>query len=428
MPYEFKLPEAEAGEEVEEGIVVAWFKREGAQVKEGEPLLEVQFAKVSSEVVAPISGRLQRILAPRDAVIKAGQVLALILEPDEEAIIDEQALAATPRKEAAAGEIGRFIPASPAARRLAKEQGIDLAVVQGTGAEGRISEEDVERYIAAQRAAKAPREVRASPIAKRVAQEHGIDLATVTGTGPEGRITEQDVREAVQARKVEAPGQRVEALTPMRKTIARRMVESLQTAAQLTLLSEADVTELVALRERLKEEYDVSYTDLIVKAVALALVEHPRLNARLVRDELHLLPEINIGVAVALDAGLVVPVIRDAQAKDVAMIAGEAKALVERAREGKLTEQEMSGGTFTVTNLGAYGVDAFTPIINPPEVAILGVGRIREQLVRCGDGMAWRQKMGLSLTFDHQVVDGAPAAVFLQSICRQLEQPNALVG
>lgn len=426
MPYEFRLPEPETGEEVEEGIVVAWFKREGAQVKEGESLLEVQFAKVSSEVVAPISGRLERILAPRDAVIKAGQVLALILEPGEEAS-EEQALAAAPRAEAAAGERERFVPASPAARRLAKEQGIDLAAVQGTGSEGRISEEDVQRYVTAQRTVQAPREVRASPIAKRMAQEHGIDLATVTGTGPEGRITEQDVRKAVQARVEEGSGGGVEALSPMRKTIAWRMVESLQTAAQLTLISEADVTELIALRERLKGQVDVSYTDLIVKAVALALAEHPRLNARLVGDELHLLPEINIGIAVALDAGLVVPVIRDVQAKDVAAIAGEGKALVERARGGKLTEQEMSGGTFTVTNLGAYGVDAFTPIINPPELAILGVGRIREQLVRRGDGMAWRQKMGLSLTFDHRVVDGAPAAAFLQSICGRLEEPEALV-
>jgi pyruvate dehydrogenase E2 component (dihydrolipoamide acetyltransferase) len=425
MPYEFKLPEAGTGEEAEEGIVVAWFKREGAQVKEGEPLLEVQFAKVSSEVVAPISGKLQRILAPRDAVIKGGQVLALILEPGEE-VSEAQALAAAPRAEGAAGAKERFIPASPAARRLAKEQGIDLAAVQGTGADGRISEEDVARYVAAQQEVRAPREVRASPIAKRVAQEHGIDLATVTGTGPEGRITEQDVRKAIQAGVAEAPSQGVETLTPMRRTIARRMVESLQTAAQLTLMSEADVTELVALRERLREQYDVSYTDLIVKAAALALAEHPRMNARLVGDELHLVREINIGVAVALEAGLVVPVIRDTQAKGVAAIAEEARALVERARGGKLMEEEMRGGTFTVTNLGAYGVDAFTPIINPPEVAILGVGRINEHLVRRGDGMAWRHKMGLSLTFDHRVVDGAPAAAFLQSICGRLEAPEAL--
>ena len=276
MPFEFKLPEA--AEEVDEGIVVAWFKREGAAVVKGEPLLEVQFAKVSSEVTAPISGRLFRILAPRDAVIKPGQVLALILQPGEDAP-GQQPQAARPFQ-AAPAEAAGFVPASPAARRLAKERGVDLAKVQGTGAEGRITEEDVQRSLAAQEPPPASREVRASPIARRVAQEHGIDLATVRGTGADGRITEQDVRAVIVEASTAAPGVRVEPLSPMRKTIARRMVESLHTAAQLTLVSEVDVTDLVALRGRFKKQADVSYIDLIVKAAALALAEHPRFNAR----------------------------------------------------------------------------------------------------------------------------------------------------
>ena len=214
----------------------------------------------------------------------------------------------------------------------------------------------------------------------------------------------------------------------MRKTIARRMVESLQTTAQLTLVSEVDVTDLVALRGRLKQQADVSYTDLIVKAAALALAEHPRFNARLVGDELHLFDEIAIGVAVAVEAGLVVPVVRAVQTKDVVSLAAETKALAERAREGKLSEKEMSGGTFTVTNLGTYGIDAFTPIINPPEVAILGVGRIVEKPVRREGELAWRQMVTLSLTFDHRVADGAPVAAFLQSICKRLESPAMLMG
>lgn len=423
MPYEFKMPGAV--DEADEGIVVAWFKREGATVVEGEPLLEVQFAKVSSEVSAPISGRLHRILAPRDAVIKAGQVLALILQPGEEASVQQPQ--AAPLTQAAPVEAAGFVPASPAARRLAKERGVDLAKVQGTGAEGRITEEDVQRFLASQEPAPAPREVRASPIAKRMAQEHGIDLAAVQGTGPDGRITEQDVR-AVLAAQAAAPSVRVEPLSPMRKTIARRMVESLQTAAQLTLVSEADVTELVALRGRLKQQADVTYTDLIVKAAAAALAEHPRFNARLVGDELHLFDEIAIGVAVALESGLVAPVVRAVETKDVVALAGETTALVQRAREGKLSEAEMSGGTFTVTNLGAFGIDAFTPIINPPEVAILGVGRIVEKPVRQDGELAWRQVVTLSLTFDHRVADGAPAAAFLQSICKHLENPSTLTG
>ena len=424
MPYEFKLPEA--AEEVDEGIVVAWFKREGAAVVEGEPLLEVQFAKVSSEVTAPISGRLFRILAPRDAVIKPGQVLALILQPGEDTP-RQQPQSALPAQ-AAPAEAPGFVPASPAARRLAKERGVDLAKVQGTGAEGRITEEDVQRSLAAQEPPPAPREVRASPIARRVAQEHGIDLATVRGTGADGRITEQDVRAAIAELNVVAPSIRVEPLSPMRRTIARRMVESLQTSAQLTLVSEVDVTDLVALRGRLKQQADVSYSDLIVKASALALAEHPRFNARLVGDELHLFDEIAIGIAVAVEAGLVVPVVRAVQTKDLVELAAETKVLVERAREGKLSEKEMSGGTFTVTNLGAFGIDAFTPIINPPEVAILGVGRIVEKPVRREGELAWRQMVTLSLTFDHRVADGAPAAAFLQSICKRLENPAMLMG
>lgn len=416
MPYEFKLPEGIG--EADEGIVVAWFKREGAEVTEGEPLLEVQFAKVSSEVTAPVSGRLDRILAPRDAVIRAGQVLALILQPGEEAPAAAPPVASP--VEPAAPMTTAFVPASPAARRLAKERGVDLSQVQGSGVEGRISEEDVLRYLAAQ----APHEVRASPIARRLAQERGIDLTTVRGSGPEGRILEQDVRAVITA---EAPRFRVEPLTPMRKMVARRMVQSLQAAAQLTLVAEVDVTDLVALRERLKGQIELSYTDLIVRAAALALAEHPRFNAHLVGDELRLFDEIAIGVAVAVEGGLVVPVVRDVGARNVISVAAEIKALVERARQGKLSEQDMTGSTFTVTNLGAYGIDAFTPILNPPEVAILGVGRIGEKAVRREGQLAWRSIVTLSLTFDHRAVDGAPAAAFLASIGRHLEEPAALV-
>ena len=283
----------------------------------------------------------------------------------------------------------------------------------------------MQRYLASRQAQPAPREVRASPVARRIAQEHGIDLATVQGTGPDGRIGEQDVRAALAAREA-AAAYRVEPLSPMRKTIARRMLESLQTTAQLTLMAEIDVTELVALRTRLKQRFDVSYTDLIVKAAALALAEHPHCNAWLVDDELRLWSAVHIGVAVALDAGLVVPVVRDAQSKGVEAIAAEVKALAERARAGKLTDRDVSDGTFTVTNLGAAGIDAFTPILNPPQVAILGVGRIVEKPVRRQGELAWRQMMTLSLTVDHRVLDGAPAAEFLGDVGRRLEDPSEL--
>lgn len=430
MPYEFKLPPLSS--ETEEGIVVAWFKREGATVTAGEKVLEVQLAKVSYDVPAPVSGTLYKILAPRDAVIKQGQVMALILEPGEAEPAAAPTLPTAVPAPAPPSEAPAFIAASPAARRLAREHGIDLAAVKGTGPEGRISEADVLNYIAAREQAATetapPREARASPLARRLAQEYGIDLATITPSSPDGRIGEQDVRAAIEARE-KAKAVKTEPLSPIRRTIARRMTESLQTTAQLTLVTEAEVTEIVALREQLQAEGDITYTDLIIKAVALALVEHPRLNARFIGDALQLLTEINIGVAVALDDGLIVPVIRQANQKTLRQIAAESKALAARAREGRLAEQDLSEGTFTVTNLGMYGIDAFTPILNLPQVAILGVGRIFEQATRKSKrgGVLWKQMMTLSLTFDHRALDGAPAAAFLQTVCRLLAHPAPLM-
>lgn len=431
MPYEFKLPDLSS--EVDEGIVVAWFKREGASVTEGERLLEVQLQKVSYEVNAPASGTLHKIFAPRDAVIKTGQTLALILLPGESlpdaAPAPAQALA--PHIAPASGET--FVPASPAARRLARERGIDLAQVQGSGAEGRVSEEDVLQYMAAQERARAAapptptRELRASPLAKRLAQEYGIDLTSIRAAAADGRITEQDVRAAIEARAA-AANVKTETLSPTRKIIAQRMTASLQTAAQLTLVAEADVTKLVILREKLKKEFAVTYTDLIVQAVARALAEHPELNARLVGEELQIFQDVNIGIAVARDAGLIVPVLRAVNKKSLRDISSQAKALAERAHANTLTEPDLSGGTFTVTNLGMYGIDAFTPILNPPEVAILGVGRIAEKATRKSErgGVLWKQVLTLSLTIDHRAVDGAPAAAFLQSVVKQLAAPEEL--
>ena len=194
------------------------------------------------------------------------------------------------------------------------------------------------------------------------------------------------------------------------------MLESLRGMAQLTLNTDAYVTALVKQREALKNQFDLTYTDLLVKAAALALRKHPRLNARVVGQEIHLLPEIHIGVAVGLDDGLIAPVVRDADRKPLKTIAEENRELAERARGGKLGPADVTGGTFTVTNLGTFGIDTFTPIINPPEAGILGVGRIVERIARREADLVWRQMMTLSLTFDHRVVDGAPAAAFLQTL------------
>lgn len=433
MPYELTLPPI--GSKAEEGIVVAWFKREGATVRAGEPLLEVQFDKVSTEVASPVDGRIQQILAPRDAVIRQGQPLALLLLADEAASAQTAPEAESPAI-VQTTEASTF-PASPAARRLAREFGVDLTQVIPANGE-RITEEDIRRTAQLRGAAAsktttaepAPQEVRATPIAKRMAREHGIDLSALQGSGPGGRIVEQDVQAAIEARSLQTsptmPKIMRQPLSPMRRAIARRMMESLHTAAQLTMTMQADVTSLVEAREQWKPALAVTYTDLIVRAVALALRQHAQIAVRWAEDAIEHLSEIHIGVAVALEDGLVVPIVRNADRLSLNELSVEIRRLSEQARNGQLTEAEMSGGVFTVTNLGMYGVDVFTPILNPPESAILGVGRIYEQLVRSAQGIFWRQMMTLSLTVDHRIIDGAPAAAFLQSICRLLEEPFAL--
>jgi pyruvate dehydrogenase E2 component (dihydrolipoamide acetyltransferase) len=231
---------------------------------------------------------------------------------------------------------------------------------------------------------------------------------------------------ALRVTKAEQHGPRIIPLTGMRGAIARRMLQSLQSSAQLTLVSEADVTALVKRRESFTQQFDVTYNDLLIKAAALALRKHPRLNAAVVAEEVHLLPDINIGVAIALDDGLVVPVVRNAESKPLSAIVAEVAQFVQRARSGKLAMAEITGGTFTVTNLGGFGIDAFTPILNPPEAAILGAGRIVERLTRRNSDLVWRQMMVLSLTVDHRVVDGAPAAAFLQTLRELLGQPDLI--
>jgi len=213
----------------------------------------------------------------------------------------------------------------------------------------------------------------------------------------------------------------------MRGAIAERMHQSLQDMAQLTLHTEADVTEMVALRQKLKQNKPITYTDLIVKASAIALGEHPRVNATLDGNVIKLLPDIHIGLAVALEDGLIVPVIRNANQKSLDKLAAERTQLVEKARLNQLTAEEMTGGTFTITNMGTYDIDAFTPIVNPPEVAILGVGRILDKVVIYQGKIAQRSMMTLSLSFDHRLLDGAPAAAFLQRIKQLLAEPDQLI-
>jgi len=483
MATEVRLPQFGMG--MQEGKLLRWFKHEGEQVQEGEPLCEVEAEKAIVEVPSPQSGLLTRIIVEVDRTVPVLEVLAII-ESSGEASSARPNYHGTPVEQSAAR--AAFQPSSaspttaaietrphsiqvtPLARRVAKDHGIELHEVKGTGPGGRITDQDVRRTIASRLQPTIPRcsaqaraeegglapgsthpggpaSVQVEPRARRLANQHGIDLSRVVGTGPGGRLTEDDVRRVVDSAEnrglapvppassmaqkdgatAEQPQPQIIPLSGMRGAIARRMLQSLQTSAQLTLVSEADVTALVKQRESLTRQFDVTYTDLLIKAAALALRKHPRLNAVVAGEEIHIHPNINIGVAIALDDGLVVPVVRNADRKPLGAIAAEVAEFVQRARGGKLIMAEITGGTFTVTNLGSFGIDAFTPILNPPEAAILGVGRIVERLSRRDLDLVWRHMMVLSLTVDHRVVDGAPAAAFLQTLREFLEQPELIV-
>lgn len=366
MATEVRLPQWSMG--MEEGQVVTWHKQVGDVVAVDEPLVEIEAEKTTDDVLAPVAGTILEILVSEGATVPVLTALALIGEPDEAV-------------------------ASPTPDRPP---------------------------------------VQITPVARRTAKEVGVDLAAVTGTGPGGRITEYDVLSRATDTPQDAVGERTPSpttvpLTGMRGIIAARMHDSIQSMAQLTLTRQIDATELIAYQQALKAEGSgVSVTDLLLKAVAAGLARHPALNATLEDEVITQHDGIDLGVAVALDDGLIVPVVRDAAAKSLADLSGEVRDLAERARTKSATPSEISGSTFTVTNLGAYGIDAFTPIINPPEVAILGVGQAVEVPVRDGDDVAWRQMITFSLTIDHRAVDGAPGAQFLQTLAEIIADPAAL--
>ena len=421
-----------------EGQVVKWHKNDGEQVDKGQPLVVVMSKKITYELETPASGILRIVVRPK-VTQTVGAVLGVILAPGEAM---PEILATTtppvapvavaevvpPAPPAAPEEKTREVRSSPAARRLAKELGVDISRVPGTGLEGRIAEADVQRFYDA-RFRTIPSGIEATPLARRMAEEEGLDLAQVQGTGPDGRITEDDVLRILESRArpgTEAPAALAKVLpfSGMRQAIAETMVASLHSMAQLTLTAKADVTALVELRELLSKRWNerMTYTDLLVKATALALREHRILNSTLVGEEIVLHDSIHLGVAVVLEQGLIVPVIREADRKSVLEIHRAVQGLAERARAGTLVVDKVTGGTFTLTNLGMYRVDAFTPIVNPPEVAILGVGRIAEELALVNGQVTVRSKMALSLTIDHRVVDGAPGAAFLDTLIQFLEQ------
>ena len=403
MAIEVRFPKL--GLTMREGTFLRWLKEVDETVQKGEILFEVESDKVVMEIEAPASGFLVQTAAAPGDVVPVGQVIGLIAESGEKRVATGgpggRAMTSSTAK-ASNGPPGERIMASPVARRMAVEAGIDLRDVKGSGPKGRITKEDVERELA-------EGEVKTEPA-------HVEPTETPT-------------------RAVVSPPASVEAIpfVGVRRTIAERMAHSAHTTARVTLTTEADATEMVQLRGSFKTAFEgteqpvPSYNDILIKIVAAALREHLALNARLVDDEIHRLHEVNVGLAVDVDAGLYVPVVRNADSLPLGAIAAETRRLIERVQRGVFLPDDLLGGTFTITNLGGYEIDAFTPIINPPECAVLGVGQIALKPVVRGDQIVARSVVTLSLTFDHRLVDGAPAARFLQQIKRLVENPLKLL-
>ena len=441
-----------------EGTIQRWFKNEGDAISEGEALFEVETEKVLYEVESTASGTVAKLLYGLEAVVPVGLPVAVIAEAGEDVAevaarysdgapapqaATSPAGSPTPgagsaaAPPAAAATAGKRAPVTPAARKLAAEHNIDTTSLTGTGPGGRITREDVQQAIdAATQAPAAGKRAPVTPAARKLAAEHNIDTASLTGTGPGGRITREDVQQAIDAAaqapaEVSTPAQdqaqdQSVPLRGMRKVIAERMHKSLTDTAQLTITTEVDVTQLIERREEVRRQFNTTYNDFIIQACAHALLQHPRMNASLEGDAIQLHGAVHVGFAVALDEGLIVPVIHDADKKPLKTIAQEARALAEKARAGQLKLEEVSGGTFTVSNLGMAGVDAFTPILNSPQTGILGVGRIVDKPVVYQGEIARRSMLVLSLTFDHRVIDGAPAGAFLGSVADLLSHGNRI--
>lgn len=427
-----------------EGTIEEWKKKEGDEVKKGEILFSVATDKLTNDIEAEADGVLLKILVGEgeDAPCKA--VIAWIGAPGEVVPGDGEtpAVQATPETEAFAPEQaavsvkaeGGFIPAMPYARKLAKEKGIDLGLVPASGARGYVTSKDVLSYVPV--AAKVPAsEVKASPLAEKLASDIGIDLASVKGRHC-GRVLAEDIyayleetREKAEEEVPSNPLEEVKKMSGMRKAIAKNMLASVQTSPTVTFNLAVDMSEMKKYREMLKaKEIKVSYNDLVVKFVAKALTEFPILNASVDGNSIILKHYVNMGVAVAIDDGLLVPNIKDCDKKSLTEIHDEVKTFAEQARSGKLPMEALKGGTFTITNLGMYGIDSFTPIINQPEVAILGLTTMEDKAVVRNGEIVIRPMMTLSLTADHRIIDGATAAEFLQRVKNLLENPALMLA
>jgi pyruvate dehydrogenase E2 component (dihydrolipoamide acetyltransferase) len=422
MATEIKLPRL--GQGMESGTVVRWLKQEGDQVEKGEPLYELDTEKVTQEVEADASGVLLKI-AVQEGEVPVGQTIAVIGEEGEAVPEGEPKAEPEPEVEEAPEEEGSRAPA----RDEERERGRETAV-----------EAEPQPEAEAPQPSAGDGRVKASPLARRIARERGIELAQVRGTGPEGRIVAEDVERAVAApapaaapaapaaAPTPAAEPEVEQLTSIRKTIARRLTKAWE-APVFQLVMSADMTRTQELREQLVEltregETKPTVSDVLTKVCAAALRRHPQVNAHYADETVTRFPTADVGMAVATDRGLVVPVIRGAERLSLAEIAAVRADLVSRAREAKLKQEDLEGGTFTISNLGMYGIEQFVAVLNPPQVAILAVGVIEEKPVVVDGDLEIKPMMTLTLTCDHRALDGSVASEFLGTVRTLLEEPG----
>ncbi len=430
------------GLQMTEGTITQWLVKEGGKCVEGEPLFEMETDKLTITMDAPASGTLLKIVKEEGQTVPITEMIAVIGEPGEDisAMVAEAggsavaapaapaaapvaAVQAAPVVSKAAASDGSKKFSTPRARMRAEEKGVDVADVPASGPDNLVIERDVLAFEGAPAA-------KATPLAKKVAQMEGVALDGIAGSGSRGKITKEDIMAAV-AQRGGAAAQRGEHILPMkgmRKVIADRMQESLRVHAQLTHTVRADMTNAAALREAYKKaDKKVSYNDIVLKAVSQALLDFPMMNAMITDEGILVRDYVNLGMAVAVDNGLIVPNIKNADLMKLEELGFMAKELAGKAKDNTLTLEEMSGGTFTVSNLGMFGLDEFTAIINTPESGILALGAITKTPVVVGDEIVIRPIMSMTLTYDHRIVDGAPAAQFLGRVKQYVEEPTLML-
>ena len=437
---------------MEEGTITSWLKKEGEAVTAGEPLFEMETDKLTITMDAEASGTLLKILHPEGDVVPITQPIAVLGEPGEDvsALVGGDAAPAqaaapaeaapTPAAEAPAAPAverapGERVFSSPRARLRAEENGVNIAAIPGSGPDGLVIERDVNAYMANKPAV--------TPLAANIAKAQGVDLSGVTGSGSNGKIKVFDLpggSPAAAPAAQESPAAvqqsrdtRTEKMSGMRKAISRNMLASKETNAQTNHRIKVDMTAAIALRKQYKDlGIKISYNDIIVRACAKALADMPIVNASVEGDSILYHDYVNVGTAVSVPGGLIVPVIKDADIIGLSGIAARSAELIEKARDGKLTDADYHGGTFTVSSLGMFDLDDFVAIINPPESAILAVGKIAKTPVvvtdeEGEDAIVIKSMCALCLSYDHRIIDGAEAAKFLQKVKNYLQNPVLLI-